>query len=66
MATLAGENIPSVQKKNDNQFVIGISIETIVDVAKKGLGPESITPVCSSRGKIRVNLNLDMQYNNIS
>ena len=37
VALLAGEKISSVQKKNDNQFVMGISIESIVNVAKRAL-----------------------------
>ena len=31
------KKIPSVQTKNDNQFVMDISIETMVNVAKRAL-----------------------------
>ena len=60
------KTILSVQKKNDNQFAMGFSIKTIVNVTKKGPGPENITPVCCSSRKIPVHLNLNKQYNNIS
>ena len=60
------KKMPSVRKKNGKEFVMGFSIETIVNVAKKPLEPENIIPVCCSSRKIRVNLNVNKQYNNIS
>ena len=54
MATLAGGNDPVGSKDKWQTFCNGLSIETIVNVAKKGIGPENITPVCCSSSKIEL------------
>ena len=60
------KEIPSVRKKNGKQFVIGFSIETIVNVAKWALVLITSLQFVVRAGTIRVNLNLNKQYNDIS
>ena len=61
VATLAGE-----KKKNDKQFVMGLSIEIIVNVTKRALDMKTSLQCVVRAGKNRVNLNLDKQHNYIS
>ena len=55
---------PSVRKKNDKQFVMGISIDSDVKVSK--LATLNTTLICVTRMMIWAKMNLNHHFDNLS